>query len=122
MEMNAKTSKWIGLFALVVLAIAAFVLITGSPFRVYRGITPNQMRAKLRAEVPLGSSVVQVVNYLDANKIEHAPYSPERHDVGAIKRNVCVAVMVECSIDIRFFFDEGARLQRITVEAGFTGL
>src|SRR5262249_40804163 len=110
MKMNAKT-RWIGLFALLVLACAAFVLITGSPFRVYRGITPNQMRAKLMAEVPLGSSVAQVSNYLDANKIEHAPYSTERRDMGAIKRNVCVAVMVECSIDIRFFFSEAGGLQ-----------
>jgi len=80
------------------------------------------MRARIAAALPIGSDVAAVIAFLDANNIEHAPYSPVNGDVGAIKRNVCFALLIECSIDMRFFFDSSGHLERYSVEPGFTGL
>jgi len=76
----------------------------------------------MNAALPIGSSIPQVLAFLDANHIDHAPYVPAKHAIGAIKRNVCWALLTECSIEIQLLFDGENRLQRTSVHEGFTGL
>jgi hypothetical protein len=120
--MNFRYKTLIGLLAGLLVVTAVLIFVAGSPFRIYRGVSPKSMREVIAAQLPAGSEVATVIAFLDANHIEHAAYSIERHDIGAIKRNVCLALLLECSIEMRFFFDSDGRLQRVTVEEGFTGL
>jgi hypothetical protein len=121
--MQTRFKKRLGFWAITVLLfIVLLVFVTGAPFRVYRGISPTKMRALVISEIPLGADIASVEKFLDSHGIEHAPYSESNRDIGAIKRNVCVALLVECSIDLRFFFDDSRRLNRISVQEGFTGL
>jgi hypothetical protein len=99
-----------------------FILITGSPFRFYRGDSPKQLLARMNAALPIGTSIPQVLAFLDANHIDYAPYAPARRTIEAIKRKTCWAVLTECSIEINVLFDGESRLQRISVQEGFTGL
>jgi hypothetical protein len=108
----------VAVFAIVI----AFILITGSPFRFYRGDSPKQLQAKMNSALPIGSSISQVLAFLDANHIGHAPYAPAKHAIGAIKRNVCWALLTECSIEIQLLFDGDNTLQSTSVREGFTGL
>jgi hypothetical protein len=117
-----RIGKLIKIAIAVFVTAIAFILITGSPFRFYRGDSPKQLEAKMNAALPIGSSIPQVLAFLDANHIDHAPYVPAKHAIGAIKRNVCWALLTECSIEIQLLFDGENRLQRTSVHEGFTGL
>lgn len=113
---------------LVTIAVAVsvlgicFILVTGSPFRFHRGDSPKQLVARMNAALPIGTSIPDVLAFLDANHIDHAPYASAKHTIGAIKRNTCWALLTECSIEIQLLFDGENRLQRISAQEGFTGL
>ena len=116
----------IGKLITIAVAVSAigicFILVTGSPFRFYRGDSPKQLLARMNAALPAGTSIPQALAFLDANHIDHAPYAPAKRTIGAIKRNTCWALLTECSIEIELLFDGESRLQRISVQEGFTGL
>jgi hypothetical protein len=89
----------------VSVAVSAFILTTGSPFRFYRGDSPKRLQARMNSALPIGSSLPQVLAFLDANHIDHAPYVPAKQAMVAIKRNTCWALLTECSIEKQFSFD-----------------
>ncbi len=104
------------------LSVVLLILIIGSPFHFYRGISPKAMRMFLGSNLPPGTPISKVIAFLDAHNIEHSQPSVQSHDIGAIRRNTCWAVLVECDIEITFTFDNSNRLQSTSVTEGFTGL
>ena len=114
--------KWIGATIGIAGAALFIVVVCGSPVHFYRGASPNRTREVLQSKLPEGSPVSSVIAYLDANSIEHSQYVGDNRDIGAIRRNTCWAILIQCDIELEFAFDRDGRLQRTSVKEGYTGL
>jgi hypothetical protein len=113
--------------------------------------TPDSFQAKIaeynqlvQAEIPVGSSVTQVIAFLDARKIVHSQYAtglerleqesalrelafPAKHEIingyiGGIVRDADYAPLTSWSVQMKFYFDRQDRLVTHTVTWVGTGI
>ena len=108
----------VGLLAFV----AILVLVFGFPFRLHRGITVQSTTRMLDFSVPRGTTAHNVIAFLDEKGIEHSPYRNDLREIHAIRRNVCLVLLVECSIEINFIFDANGHVAKTSVSEEYTGL
>lgn len=102
--------------------VAILVLIFGFPFRLHRGITVQSTARMLNSSLPRGTSVHNVIAFLDAKGIEHSQYRNDLREIHAIRRNVCLVLLAECSIEITFTFDAHGYVAKTSVSEDYTGL
>ncbi len=130
-----------------VVGLAAFVFWW---FNYSHRPTPESFRAKIaeynqivEAEIPVGSSVSQVMAFLNARNIVHSEYAtglerleresafrelefPDKHEitngyVGSIIRDVDYEPLISWSVQMKFYFDRQDRLVTHTVDWVGTG-
>ena len=108
---------------LIVLIIIIFLL--GLWFlpglRYYPGITAVTMDALVKQKVPLGTNQAAVIDFLEGEEIEYS-FVESENKIYAIKRDTCVGILIECSIDMIFEFNEKGILISSVVKEGLTGL
>lgn len=75
---------------------------------------------RIRADMPIGSSVDQAIAYLDKRGIEHSGYVAAERIVDAIHRGG-TSGLVNKSVRIRLSFDADRRLRSIETREQFTG-
>jgi hypothetical protein len=102
--------------------IVIIVLVLAVPVRFHRGITPKEMTTMVNSELPRGTQVSKVLAFLDSRRIEHSEYEPRERTILAIKRHACWALMMTCTIDMKFSFNEHDRLETSTVADETSGL
>lgn len=85
-------------------------------------MTVPEIQTLIAQEAPMGTSVANVLHFLDAKKIEHSEYLAETLSANAVVRRTSVGILIEGSIYIRFIFDGEGKLQTAEVEEVFTGL
>ena len=112
--------RWVLIAGAISVAVASFVV--GWPFRIHPGVNQRRMAMIVDAEISRGADVQKVIAFLDSHEIEHSSYLRNERQILAIKRHVCWVLLLECSIDMKFFFDQDNRLQDRSIEEGFTGL
>jgi hypothetical protein len=88
--------------------------------RYHPSVTAEQMDAMIRKELPAGTARADVSRFLDAQKIEYSFVNNE-NKIYAIIRNTCRGILVECSIDMVFGFNEQGALTSTSVKEGLTG-
>lgn len=115
-----RPSTWVVVGVLAFLAI--LVLVFGFPFRIHRGITIKNTATMLNLNLRRGTEADKVVAFLDARGIEHSPYHRGDHDIRAIRRNVCLVLLLECSIEIQFALDGNGHLEKTSISEDYTGL
>ncbi len=84
-------------------------------------MTTNKVNALIRKEVPFGSSISQVMTFLDANHVEHSDYREKEKAIYGIIHNTSGDSLVKSSITIEFHFSEQAKLKDYVVKEVFTG-
>ena len=84
-------------------------------------MTVKEMEDLIKKEVPIGSSTVRVLAFLDSKKIEHSRYLEDRKAIYAIIRDTGGDFLVKKSLTLAFFFDDDGNLIKYTVEEVFTG-
>jgi hypothetical protein len=104
------------------IVIVIIVLVLTVPMRFHRGVTPMEMTTTVNSELPGGTEVSKVLAFLDSRKIEHSEYHPGERTILAIKRDACWALMMTCSIDMKFVFDVNNRLEKLTTADETSGL
>lgn len=88
--------------------------------RYYPGVTAAKMDALAKQKVPIGSSQAAVIGFLEAERIEHS-FVKSENKIYAIKRDTCIGILIECSIDMVFEFNERGILVSTIVKEGLTG-
>ena len=90
--------------------------------------TPEEIKAWINQEIPIGSSKTHVVEKLEEKKINHsANYKPELYynktkTFNASIQNTKKGVLTKGGIYMEFKFDENEKLVSYKVEEVFTGL
>ncbi len=82
----------------------------------------KEIDALIRKEVPIGSSTLQVIAFLDAQKIEHSQqYFDRDRIIYASMRNTSGNWLVKNSIYLQFQFDEKGNLENYSAKEIATG-
>lgn len=102
--------------------MAFLVLVFGFPFRLHRGVTVERTAAMVNSNLPRGTSAQNVIAFLDSKGIEHSPYRNGVREIHAIRRNVCLVLLAECSIEIDFTFDADGDVAKTSIAEDYTGL
>jgi hypothetical protein len=76
----------------------------------------------LKEALPSGTSVENLISYLDKNKIEHGEYDSMNRTLNAIIRSVERSPVVITDIQITFQFDQKGKLIDFIWKKAFTGL
>lgn len=71
--------------------------------------------------VPSGSSVSEVLAFLEQHSIEHSEYLGESKTIRAIVRNTVKTATVSGAIQMIFTFDENRQLIHSEIEEVYTG-
>lgn len=79
------------------------------------------MAAEVNSKLPFGASQKEVIDFLDNNHIEHSEYERDQRIISAIVRNTCWNLILECSIDMTFTFNDDGQLINSKVTEGLTG-
>ena len=82
--------------------------------------TAKALEAQIRKDVPIGSSVQQVMSYLSSKSITHV-WHKESSYIGAIVRDTDAGMLVKESVSMRFEFDANLILTAIKFEKKYTG-
>jgi hypothetical protein len=87
---------------------------------------PNakMIQDQLARDVPLQSSLKQVLDYLNAQKIEHSDYLRDGnsgHLIEAVVRDQSKWSIVKTSCGIKFWFDADGHLLKYQVREEYTG-
>ena len=96
-------------------------------------MTPEQLTSRLVADLPVGTDAETVAAYVNDNDLtSDGPVSPAQlaatedgqgaFDLLAIKRDVRQSALTTTALQMRFIFDEGRKLTRISVREVHTGL
>ena len=105
-----------GQLRLFVSVLAALVAACGG-----RKVTPDELRTRVTAAIPQGSSPVRVASLLDSLGIEHAGYDSLRHETLAIVRETSKTFFVKGSVQLVFTFDATPALSAIVAKQVYTG-
>jgi hypothetical protein len=92
----------------------------------------DALRTDISAALPSGSSVAEVINYLDTRKIEHSAlvdqanmahmgFDPNVQTISAIIRNVERKGLITGDLAISFRFDRAQKLSGFDVTSVYTG-
>lgn len=95
-------------------------------------MTADRLEARLRADLPLGTSAEDVAAYLNANSLSSdgavsvdqlraVKEQPGHTDFLAILRDVRKTAVVSTSVQMRFVFDDQNRLTSTTIRELHTG-
>lgn len=95
-------------------------------------MTADSLKTDISAALPSGSSVTEVVSYLDGRKIEHSAlidqanmthmgFDPNVQTISAIIRNVERKGLVTGDLTISFRFDRASKLLGFDVKPVYTG-
>jgi hypothetical protein len=79
------------------------------------------MAAEVNSNLPFGTSQKDVIAFLDKQHIEHSKYNQKQREISAIVRNTCWNLILECSIDMTFTFNDDGQLLNSGVTEGLTG-
>lgn len=117
--MKALSVIGTAIFAVVVAIILCWII---RPLRYYPRHSPGAISRRLETALPIGTDNQRVLAYLDGNGLEHSPYQQSSRTILAIDRNTCwVPMLIECSTQLRFHFDNKGILIRTTVAEIYTG-
>lgn len=75
----------------------------------------------LRSDLALGSTVAEVITYLDSQEIEHSGFLTEHQHVKAIVRNIGGETFVKTAFQLQFNFEEKNKLTDIEIKKLYTG-
>jgi len=80
------------------------------------------MKRMIASEIPMGSSELQVADFLQRHKIKHSQFMPATRTIYAIIRDQATGfVIVRSAIQMEFHFDASSKLDDYTVKEVFTG-
>jgi|ERR1035441_1719517 PBP1b-binding outer membrane lipoprotein LpoB len=82
----------------------------------------KEIEQALKATLPIGTSVQDVVAYLDSKKLDHDNYDRSTKQLGAIERKVFKSLFTRTDVQIFFQFDEKDKLKGFTLKEIYTGL
>jgi hypothetical protein len=85
---------------------------------------PKAVEQRLATAIPLQSTSVQVLNYLNREKIEHSQYlqdATQGNSIKAIIRDKSRWSLVKTNYSVVFRFDARARLVACDVQPVYTG-
>jgi len=105
----------------IVTFVSCLVCVIGSSGCSSRNITVNDLEYQIQQELPVGSDVTQVVQYLETKGIEHSSYMQSERTILGIVRGTSMNWPISGSITLRFVFDEHGKLARHEVKEVFTG-
>lgn len=108
---------------ILLISIAMMLFTIGCAKADHKGLPLNVKKIDeiITKEIPRGSTVSEVLSFLDAKKIEHSPYSKKNRAIYGILRNSSRGLFVKGSIQLEFLFDENGHLLRHNVKEVFTG-
>ena len=81
----------------------------------------ESVRTALARDLPNGTPLATVLDYLDKAKVEHSGFVPKEALVGAIWRDVARNGPVTQSVKADFHFDADGKLVAMMVKDQFTG-
>lgn len=108
--------------SIVIIVVVGLLLWVLPMFKYYPDATVDDMRSLIQSELLANTNSVEVIEFLDKRNIEHSDLKEGERIIYAIIREACVSFLLECSIDMKFHFDEKGNLASYSVEEGLTGL
>lgn len=105
------------IFLLIAAVVLLLLLLPG--IRIWK-VTSSDIESRIKNELPIGSDQYSVIYFLDKYKFEHSGYLFKEKSIQSIQRDSCYGVLIECSIEVSFMFDDQQKLASYTINEGFT--
>lgn len=83
--------------------------------------TLAQIDAAIRKAAPVGQEIQPVLDYLDANHVEHSDQASDRTIYAIVRGIRGGSFLIEKSASIRIVYDAHGRVTEVRVFADFTG-
>jgi hypothetical protein len=106
--------------AVALLLVLAILDILGAVL-TSRFVNAEHLERELRAELPPGSSLSQVEEFLRERGIPFSYDGSSRSLIGMVRKVKGSTVLVTKSLQLRFRFDDASRLKSIDSKVRFTG-